>query len=153
MDHIVYLYSNTIWEWDGVFRGGFFNWGSAAPAFAAWVVFLWRAKADRPIIIAYLLTILLSTALFLVQARYMGWYWFPIIALIPLITCDARVLNKRKMIALAAALLLLNLSMSQRLIRQQCQTRLTHLAVIHEGPQLQQSIKAQIRSESPGSVV
>ena len=148
--YIAYLFSNTIWEWDLVYRGGFFNWGLTIPAFAVWAVLLWRGKTDRGVIFAFFLTLLAATTMFVVQARYVGWYWFPIVALIPLVTCDARMPNVREALLFAVGLLVLNVSMSQGLIRQQWQAKLTHLAAIQEGPRQQQSIEAKIRSDSPG---
>jgi hypothetical protein len=148
--YVAYLLSNTVWEWDLVYRGGFFNWGLTIPAFVVWAVLLWRGKTDRSVVVAFLLTLMAATTMFVIQARYVGWYWFPIVALIPLMTCDARIPNMRETLAFAVGLLVLNVSMSQGIIRQQWQAKSTHLTAIQEGPRQQQLIEAQIRSDSPG---
>jgi hypothetical protein len=149
LKYLHHLFSNSTWEWDCVYRGGFFNWGLGLPALLVWCGFLWRSKAERAIVLSFAVTLLFGILLLLNQSRYLGWYWFPIVALLPLVTCAAQELSPRETVAFASALVLLNLCTSLSLIHQQWQTKSNQLLEIADGPRTQHAVEQQIRAEFP----
>jgi hypothetical protein len=144
LGYVHYLFTNSIWEWDGVFRGGFFDWGLAGVTFVLWSIFLWRAGADREILFGFAALMLCATVLFITKSRFYGWYWFPIIALIPLVTCEACVHANRRLIALATAILIINAIYARPLIQRGWEIKRDQIAAIENRKELQRDVQKVI---------
>jgi hypothetical protein len=144
LSYLGYLYTNSNWEWDGVFRGGFFNWGLGGLAFLLWGIFVWRTGVDRRILLGFAAMMCCSTMLFMTKSRYYGWYWFPIIALIPLITCEARASANRYLVTLAVAILIINAIYARPLIARGLEIKQNQRQAIKNSADLQQCVQKEI---------
>ena len=79
LGHLRTITWNFLYEWDLVFVGGYFQWGLSI---GAWAVLWWmlrRQKVPAGMRAAFLLVSLLSAAMVILNKRYVGWYWFPLI--------------------------------------------------------------------------
>jgi hypothetical protein len=147
LEHFVHLFWNGAWEWDAVFRGGLLNWSLAPAALALWLVVVWRARASRAVIGALAVAVVAATVMCFVQARYLGWYWFPTVALIPLATSEVQ-LASRRLAGLSVVLVLISLASSQATIRAQRDARLAHEDVLRQAPALYRTIEQTLADQS-----
>lgn len=72
------------WEWDLVFSGGLVHWSFP---FVVILMFLYLAVrfADRKVIVAAALSFISILLLLVSNDRFLGWYWFSALLLIPVV--------------------------------------------------------------------
>lgn len=147
IDHLAHLYWNNDWEWDRVFQGGLLNWSLAAPALVLWLALLCRCPRCRGPLTALAAALACTTCMLMVQSRYLGWYWFPIVALIPLATC-VMTAPPRFAAALSASLLLGNVAFNQPCIRAQLAAKAEHLAALDRRMHVLESVDLQLSQQA-----
>lgn len=108
VNHIRMMLWNTQWEWDGVYRGGYFNWAIAPLTLPVYLIFL--RKSDLPLrwFVGGVICTIAGFLLYLTSKNYQGWYWLPLATLFPLTVLHVRTVNAQTH-RWALALLLVNL--------------------------------------------
>jgi hypothetical protein len=107
LDHLRTIAWNFLYEWDLVFVGGYFQWGLSA---GAWAVLWWmlrKQKVPAGMLAVFVVVSLLSAGLVIMNKRYVGWYWFPLI-LFQLFLIVRLPVNARALVALAMLNILFN---------------------------------------------
>jgi hypothetical protein len=89
-NHLAEVMWNTNWEWEGVFRGGYFNWGMSPLALPIYLIFLWKSKLPWHWFLGGFACTVMGTLLFLTSRAYQGWYWLPLVMLFPLTVAQIR---------------------------------------------------------------
>lgn len=79
LNHLKQILWDRQYEFDLVFRGGYFQWGFSLAAFAVVVYELIRRNTSRRVSAAFGIATLLTGLMILANGRYLGWYWFPLI--------------------------------------------------------------------------
>lgn len=105
--HFAEVMWNTHWEWEGVFRGGYFNWGISPLATPLYFWLLWKCKLPWHWFIGGLVVTSLGVMLYLTSRTYQGWYWLPLLSLFPLTLLQLRKVDAAGW-RLAMALVLVN---------------------------------------------
>lgn len=88
--HFLLLLWNTEWEWDAVFRGGYFNWGMCPLAVPLYFTFLWKSKLPWKWLVGGIACTVAGFLLHMTSRQYHGWYWLPLLPLFPLTVLHVR---------------------------------------------------------------
>lgn len=83
-NHLIEISWNTGWEWEGVFRGGYFNWCISPFAAPLYLLLLWKGKLPWNWFVGGLTCTVCAFLLYLTSRTYQGWYWLPLATLFPL---------------------------------------------------------------------
>jgi hypothetical protein len=93
-NHLAEVLWNTSWEWEGVFRGGYFNWGMSPLALPIYFAFLWKSKLSWKWFAGGLGCTVAGFLLYLTSRTYQGWYWLPLLTLFPLTVLQIRKMDR-----------------------------------------------------------
>jgi hypothetical protein len=128
---LLQLFWNADWEWDAVYRGGYFNWGLCPFVVPIYFVFLWKCKLPIRWIIGGVACTVIGFLLFLTSRTYQGWYWLPLLTLFPLTVLQVKSLDSTAR-RWAIAVILINALGNAPWIGMQYYSKLEHFAQRHE---------------------
>jgi hypothetical protein len=77
------IFSNSVWEWDGVLSGGLLQWTFPIVGWALLLAICWYFRIQKRFLAAAVSAFVCWTVMFNLNGRFLGWDWFPCIALIP----------------------------------------------------------------------
>lgn len=145
-DHFQYFMSNRYWEWDTVLNGGFSEW-----AFPLWFIpclalFLLVARVPWTLLTGLGISFLTTILMLLENSRFLGWYWFPFISLIPFVILTSKENKQAKISALVAVSLLAFFNVPKILYR--TQLKLKHNEIISHAEEISRCLDKNIRQNS-----
>lgn len=143
--HLAHILWNQAWEWDAVFRGGFFNWGLAPVSAILFLALCRQVRLSGSAGFGFLLAVAVATLMCLTNGRFYGWYWFPVISLIPLISCHLTLPDQAARV-LAGLIVITNLGFNAPLILKQYQVKQNHIEMMESRHEAQKEYRRVIRS-------
>ncbi len=130
--------------WDSVFSGGLFNLSIGIIPF---FILMYQHKKlkikNKKLLISLIVTFMFSVLL-LLRERYLGWYWYPFITLLPLITFCFDI--NKDAIKLFLFLILINGITNYPLIKERVTLRLDHEKILQNKEKIIRCFNEKIHS-------
>lgn len=141
--HLAFILSNQRWEWDVVLAGGLFQWTFPIPLFLLFVLTLFVVKVPLRTLLAVGLAQGFALLMFLSNGRFYGWYWFPLLAVYPLLLIDGT-RHTRTRQWLCYALVALSIGCNLPSIQLARTLKFEHEQNLREAPAVQAAVTAAI---------
>lgn len=125
------ILSNDVWSWDETYIGGFFQVVFNPICLLLLIVWLWLTRVPRVYLLAASLMWLITVGLFMNKTVFYGWYWFPLIAVLPFVIVTAKTVERRWLL-LGLVVLLVSAVTAVPIIVHNYQNKLDHAHIIME---------------------
>jgi len=140
--HLLYILNGYYWEWDAVFSGGMSYWSLKMTVAVVLVVILVLIRTRKEVVIGVVGVVLAELFLCLKNARFLGWYTFPVVVVIPLLVLHGQKIRHW----LVVLFVILNLVTNIGFIYQGWKMKLWHYQNMQKKKEVQACVVKQLES-------
>lgn len=134
------IFQNTLWTWDAVLSGGLFDW-SLGPIAASLLFITFLFYLPGKTLFAFILGFASAVCLIILNSsHYMGWFWFPVLLLIPFCVLHLKYSQNKYAYLMLAAVIIANFIESAPLIIKSYSTKAEHVKSLQQTPLVQDCV-------------